>query len=384
MTSTKGRFTMHYDVIIIGAGSMGMAAGYFLAKNGRKTLLLDAFDPPHQRGSHHGDTRIIRHAYGEGAEYVPLALKAQELWNELEALSQKKLFLQTGVLNAGPAAADFMQTIIRSAELYQLPLEILTPAETEKRWPGLHLPDDYIGCFEPSSGVLKCEACVEAYRELAVRHGAAIMPDSRVQHISAGDAGVTVQTHNNTYQAKSLIVSAGAWSGQLLKMLGLELPLQPIRKTFAWFEAEERLYNHRHFPAFSFESPEGIYYGFPSIDGSGIKTGRHDGGADIAPDEKKDDFGSCPEDAADLRKFLDRHLPSAGRLKFGKTCLYTMTPDEDFIIDLHPAYPNIAIAAGFSGHGFKFSSAVGQILSDLIIAGKTDANIAPFRIGRFG
>ena len=375
---------MKYDTIIIGAGSMGMAAGYFLAKSGRKTLLLDAFSPPHQRGSHHGDTRIIRHAYGEEAEYVPLALKAQKLWNELEALSQKELFLQAGVLNAGPAEADFIQTIIRSAELYELPLEILTPAETEKRWPGMHLPADYIGCFEPSSGVLKCGACVEAYRELAVKHGAAIRTDSRVQEVTAKDGCVTVRTENQTFQAKSLVVSAGAWSGQLLEMLGLSLPLQPVRKTFAWFDAEERLYDHRHFPAFSFEAPSGIYYGFPSIDGSGIKTGRHDGGADIDPDEKMEDFGSCPADTADLRQFLGRHLPSAGRLKFGKTCMYTMTPDEDFIIDRHPVHPNIVIAAGFSGHGFKFSSAVGHILSDLIITGKTESNIAPFRIGRFG
>jgi N-methyl-L-tryptophan oxidase len=374
---------MHYDVIITGAGSMGMAAGYFLSKSGKKTLLLDSFNPPHNKGSHHGETRIIRHAYGEGEEYVPLALKAQKLWNDLAKVTGKQLFLQTGVLNVGYENTEFIQNIISSSKTHLLPLEILDSSEVNKRWPGITLPNNYLGCFEPTSGVLKCEECIEAYRELAEQHGATILTNSKVKELSVHNERVTVKTENQTFSADALVVSAGAWSGNLLSKLDLNLPLNPVRKTFAWFEASEDLYNYKHFPAFSFESSQGLYYGFPSIDGSGLKVGRHDGGESINPDEAMRGFGELEEDTTDLRQFLHNYMPSTQQLKYGKTCMYTLTPDEDFIIDLHPNYPNVAIASGFSGHGFKFSSVVGQILSELIISGKTEQNISPFSIDRF-
>lgn len=373
----------NYDVIVIGAGSMGMAAGYFLAKSGKSTLLLDSFNPPHNKGSHHGDTRIIRYAYGEGAEYVPLALKAQELWNDLEIESGKRLFLQTGVLNVGPEKSDFIQNIISSSKTYSLPLDVLDSSEVNSRWPGISLSTEYIGCFEPTSGVLKCEECIEAYRELAIKHGAEILTNSRVKEVDIQDNRVTIRTENQTFQANSLIVSAGAWSGELLSQLDLNLPLEPVRKTFAWFEADENLYNHKHFPAFAFETTQGLHYGFPSIDGAGLKVGRHDGGEKINPDNAIPGFGELPEDEADLVQFLNAFMPKNPKLKYGKTCIYTLTPDEDFIIDLHPNYPNVAIASGFSGHGFKFSSAVGQVLAELIIAGKTEQDISLFSINRF-
>ncbi|RAV16743.1 N-methyl-L-tryptophan oxidase [Paenibacillus contaminans] len=374
---------MHYDVIVIGAGSMGMAAGYFLSKSGKRTLLVDSFNPPHNKGSHHGETRIIRHAYGEGEKYVPLALKAQELWNDLEKMSGKQLFLPTGVLNVGYEKTDFIQNIISSSKTYSLPLEILDSIEVNKRWPGITLPNKYIGCFEPTSGVLKCEECIEAYRELAERNGATILTNSRVKELKVHDKKVSIKTDDHTFHANALVVSAGAWSGSLLSMLDLHLPLKPVRKTFAWFDANEDLYNHKDFPAFSFETTQGHYYGFPSIDGSGLKVGRHDGGETINPDEAIMGFGELEKDATELRQFLHHYMPYTQQLKYGKTCMYTLTPDEDFIIDLHPTYLNVAIASGFSGHGFKFSSAVGQILSELIILGKTEQNISPFSIERF-
>ncbi|MBU8917774.1 N-methyl-L-tryptophan oxidase [Bacillus sp. FJAT-29953] len=372
-----------YDVIVIGAGSMGMAAGYFLAKSGKSTLLLDSFNPPHNKGSHHGDTRIIRYAYGEGAEYVPLALKAQELWNDLEKATGKQLFLQTGVLNVGPEQSDFIQNIISSSETYSLPLDVLNSREVNSRWPGISLSNEYIGCFEPTSGVLKCEECIEAYRELAIKHGAEILTNSRVKEINIHDNRVTIKTDDQTFQSESLIVSAGAWSKELLSQLDLNLPLEPVRKTFAWFDAAEKLYNHKDFPAFAFETTQGLYYGFPSIDGSGLKVGRHDGGEKINPDNQIPGFGELPEDEADLIQFLNAFMPHSQQLKYGKTCIYTLTPDENFIIDLHPKYSNIAIASGFSGHGFKFSSAVGKNLAELIISGKTEQDISLFSINRF-
>ncbi|MFF2890149.1 N-methyl-L-tryptophan oxidase [Paenibacillus sp. NPDC057967] len=378
-----GSKNMNYDVIIIGAGSMGMAAGYFLAKSGKKTLLLDSFNPPHPRGSHHGETRIIRHAYAEGEEYVPFVLKAQQLWNELEKAAGKQLFLQTGVLSIGQSDSESIQNIIASAKKYSLPLDVMDSNEIHQRWPGITIPEDFIGCFEPASGVLKCEACIEAYQELAESNGATILTNSRVKEISIQDERVTIKTDAQTFCADSLVVSTGAWSGKLLSMLDLDIPLTPVRKTFAWFDSDEERYNQNRFPAFDVMTPQGVYYGFPSIAGSGIKVGRHDGGVPIHPDESIMGFGELAEDEGDLISFLKQYIPDIQHLKYGKTCMYTLTPDEKFVIDLHPKYPNIAIAAGFSGHGFKFSSAVGQALSNLIISGKNDIDISPFSINRF-
>ncbi|WP_145950171.1 N-methyl-L-tryptophan oxidase [Paenibacillus sp. Y412MC10] len=374
---------MNYDVIIIGAGSMGMAAGYFLSKNGKKTLLLDSFHPPHGKGSHHGETRIIRHAYAEGAEYVPFVLRAQELWNDLEMASGKEIFLQTGILSVAKEESNFSQNIITSSKKYSLPLDVMDSFEIHHRWPGFKLPSDYIGCYEPTSGILKCEECIRAYHELAELNGATILKNSRVSEISIREDKVTIKTDNQTFYSDALVVCAGAWSGGLLPMLDLNLPLTPVRKTFAWFHANEDIYNYNRFPAFDLETPQGIYYGFPSIAGCGLKVGRHDGGDPINPDEPVKGFGELAEDKDDLMQFLNHYIPDIQSLKYGKTCMYTLTPDDKFVIDLHPKYPNVAIAAGFSGHGFKFSSAVGQALSNLIVSGKNDIDISQFSLNRF-
>lgn len=373
----------HYDVIIVGAGSMGMAAGYYLSRTNQKILLLDAHNPPHDQASHHGETRIIRHAYGEGESYVPLALAAQRLWYELEQISGRSLFLNTGVLNAGQRSSRSMQTIIRSAAQYDLPLEVLTADEISTRWSGLTMPDDYIGCFEPTSGVLKCEDCIEVYRDLAVANGVDIRTNAKVTTLTAHAHGVDVTVGTDTYSADALIVAAGAWSGPLLEQTGLSLPLRPVRKTFAWFEAAEEVFNDVVFPAFAFDTPAGYYYGFPSIAQAGLKIGRHDGGIPVDPNQPRRPFGQETGDLADLQQFTNTFMPSIDTLAHGKTCLYTMTPDEDFIIDLHPDYPQIAIAAGFSGHGFKFSSLVGKVLSELITERSTTEPIGPFAIERF-
>lgn len=374
---------MEYDVIIVGAGSMGMAAGYFLAKSGKHVLLLDSHTPPHTSGSHHGETRLIRYAYGEGERYVPLSLAAGELWKKLEEETGKKLFYQTGVLNIGKESAEFIQNVISSATAFSLSIEVMTSEEVERKWPGFALPLGFIGCFEPTAGVLKPEVCIEAYQELAEQNGAVILTDSRVDDISIKENQVNVHTNQRTFSSKSLVISAGAQTASLTSMLNLQLPLQPTRKTFAWFESEEKLYNHRVFPAFTAEYPGGMYYGFPSIEGKGIKAGRHDGGIRINPEDNLTAFGSESGDREDLEQFITDYMSQPQRLKEGKTCTYTMTPDEDFILDLHPEFPNVAIAAGFSGHGFKFSSVIGQILSELINNGTSEKDIRPFSINRF-
>lgn len=376
---------MNFETIIVGAGSMGMAAGFYLASQGKKVLLIDAYDPPHTEGSHHGETRIIRHAYGEGENYVPMALRAQELWMELETQSQENIFLQTGVLNVGAPDSPYMTNVMKSAETYSLPVEILTAKKMNEKWAGFHFTDDFIGCFEKNSGVLMVENCVRGFRELAEKNGATLKTNTNVKSITATESSVKVETDNETFTGKKLIVTAGRGTGPILSTLGLELPLQPTRKTFSWFDSDEDVYRAGKFPAFAVNYPNSdeLYYGFPSIDGAGVKIGRHDEGQPVDPNEELSDFGTFPEDEQDVKGFAERFMSNEMPLKYGKTCVYTNTPDSDFIIDRHPKLKNVLFACGFSGHGFKFASAVGEILSQLAIDGKTEMDISNFSMDRF-
>ncbi|MBB6454082.1 monomeric sarcosine oxidase [Salirhabdus euzebyi] len=374
---------MKYDTIIVGAGSMGMASGYYLARQGKSVLLVDSFDPPHSNGSHHGETRIIRHAYGEGATYVPLALRAQKLWLELQKETRKKIFEQTGVINIGEENSPFVKEVQASANKHNLPIEVLTGSEINRRWPGFALPAHYVGCLEKTSGVLFSEACISSYKELAKSHGATLKMNSTVSNIQLENNGVAVQMKGETYRSHSLIVTAGAWASKLLKTLNLSLPLQTVRKTFSWFDDNGETYHPSKFPAFTMDVKEGMYYGFPNIDQAGVKIGRHDGGIPISIEEPIEEFGKYEEDKADVSNVLRQYFPKAGNFKQGKTCIYTNTPDGDFIIDQLPNHPHVAIACGFSGHGFKFGSVVGEILSQLIENKTMPYDLEPFSIKRF-
>lgn len=375
--------SLHFDVVIIGAGTMGMAAGYYLAKQGTKTLLIDAFDPPHSKGSHSGDTRIIRFAYGEGREYVPLALRSKELWDELQQETSDPLFLQTGVLGFGPQGTDFIKEAIESAHQYQLPIEELDAEGINKRWPGVVVPEHYFGCFEPTSGVLFSENCIRAYRKGALNNGATLITSTPVKDIEVHENFVSVHTKEESYTATKLILSAGGWSGEWLSHLGIEVALQPTRQTFGFFDADHHLYDANQFPIFLTQTETGTYYGFPSMKGSGLKAGRHDIGQDITPDYVDHQYGVYKEDEGDTRAFLDTFMPKAsGKLLNGVTCMYTRTPDDHFIIDLHPKYDHIVIATGFSGHGFKFASGIGEILCELVTNGKTKHDVSTFSIKR--
>lgn len=372
-----------FDVIVVGAGSVGMAAGYELAKKGVRTLLIDAFDPPHTMGSHHGDTRIIRHAYGEGVQYVPLALRAQELWEELSGLSGKTLFARTGVLGAGPLGSPFLAEMQVSAKQFSLPLEVMSAEEINRRWDGMNLPDNFYGCYETNAGVLYSERCITAYRELATSLGAVLLTHTRVTDVQVETDHVTVTTDQGSYRGEKLLLSAGAWNPALLKSLGLQLPLVPTRKTVAWFAADEQLYSSEKFPAFVFELEDSIYYGFPSIDQTGVKIGRHDGGHPIDPDQLDRTFGTYPSDEGDVRSFLETYMPqAAGPLQQGRVCIYTLTPDEHFVIDHHPEHEHVIITAGFSGHGFKFASAIGEAASQLLTDGKSTHDLSLFALNR--
>lgn len=374
---------MVYDVAIIGAGTMGMAAGAFLAQQDTKTLLIDAFDPPHSQGSHHGDTRLIRHAYGEGRHYVSLVLRAQQLWEDLEQQTGFKIFDKTGVIGLGPNDSPFLQESIAAARSFDLPLDILSSQEINERWPGFTVPDHFIGCFEAQAGVLYSENAIRAYKKLAIENGVEFVPNTPVLDIEMNDVhGVKISTEQAAFYAKKVVVTAGAWAAKLLP--DLKLPIQPTRKAVGWFDAPA-IYDAVDFPGFFVEDHDMRFYGFPSIDGAGVKIGRSDGGQPIEPNEHTQNFGLYDSDEGDLRQFLDLYMPGAGgELKQGKTCLYTVSDDHHFIIDHHPDNDRVIFACGFTGHGFKFGSVMGEVLSQMVLKGKSQYDISAFSLKRFG
>jgi N-methyl-L-tryptophan oxidase len=370
-----------YEVIIVGAGSMGMSAGYHLAKSGVKVLMLDIFDPPHTNGSHHGETRLIRHAYAGNETYTRMVLRAQQLWDELAEETGKQLFMRTGVINMN-TDRKLIQEIVEKSKRLGASAELLEVEEIRKRWPGLTPPDHYIGMYQPTSGIMLSEPCVLASKELALSHGATLMPYTRVQNIEIFGDNVAVVTDKGKFFSDQLIISAGAWSANIPG--NITLPIKATRQTVAWFESDEALFGSDRFPGFTMGNDAGQFFGFPSIDGSGLKIGRHDDGIPWNPDEPLREFGAYAKDEEDLRKALAFFMPSAnGSLRRGTACRYEMTPDENFIIDKHPEHSHVLLACGFSGHGFKFASVVGEMLRDMVTKGSTQYDLGIFSASRF-
>ncbi|WP_410016582.1 N-methyl-L-tryptophan oxidase [Sodalis sp. C49] len=372
---------MVYDLIIIGSGSVGSAAGFYATEAGLNVLMIDAAFPPHRGGSHHGDTRIIRHAYGEGKKYVPLALRAQTLWEELSARGGTPVFHRSGVLNLGPRQAEFIKRAIDSAHAYKLPCEILNAGQVVARWPAFSLPDDYLGVFEPQAGYLKSELAVATYIRLAEQAGCAQLFNCGVTDISHGAMTFDITTvEGSHYQAHKLLVSAGTWVKTLLP----SLPVQPVRKVFSWHQADGRFSEDNHFPAFTALTPDGSqYYGFPAIKNE-LKVGKHDGGQMIDEPGQRTPFGSHAADGNETFGFLRYFLPGVGVCLSGEACTYDLSPDEDFIIDTLPGNDDLLIISGLSGHGFKFASVLGEIAAGFAAGRESGFDLSPFRLRRFG
>lgn len=377
-----GSMSKTYDVIVVGVGSMGMSAGYELAQRGASTLLIDAFDPPHGEGSHHGEPRLIRHVYNR-AEYVNLALRSDEKWRQLEEVSGQKLLERSGVLNLADPNLDDLRVRQAFIEGHCIDVEWLNADEIRKRWPQLRVPDSFVGMYEAEAGYLYSEACIAAYKRLALAAGAKLLANTFVTGLVVEkDNTVTVHTGKGSYCAERVVLSAGAWFKTLQPFVSL--PIRSVRKVAGWFEASTPAFDAGVFPGFTINTRNGDYYGFPSIGGKGVKIGRHDGGVPWEPGEPLEMFGAYAEDEKDLRKALEAHFPgAAGRLLRGVACKYELSPDEGFIIDQHPLHENIIIAGGFSGHGFKFASVVGEIVADLALAGNISWSLEPFRLSRF-
>jgi sarcosine oxidase len=372
-----------YDVIMLGLGGMGTAAVYELARRGHRVLGIEQFRIAHDRGSSHGLTRIIRKAYFEDPGYVPLLQRAYERWYDLEQCRGERLLVECGVLCMGPADCEVIGGVRTAAAKHRLTIENYDTVTLAERFADFCVPDAWEGVFEPSAGLLFVERCVAAYAEAARCMGAELHEQEECIAWCADDRHVEVVTNQNRYGAAKLVITAGAWATRLLTDAGV--PFSVMRQVAMWFgtSAAERFRRDR-FPCFFFDTPGGFFYGFPMLDQRGVKLARHYGAAELS-DPSQVDWEAKTDDEATLRRFLIEHIPGVdGARTQASVCMYTLTPDRHFVIDLHPRHPNVAVAAGFSGHGFKFASVVGELLADLCERGATALPIEMFRAGRFG
>ena len=372
----------HADVIVIGTGGVGSAALRHLASRGVRVLGIDRFPGGHDRGSSHGHSRIIRLAYFEHPDYVPLLRRAYDLWAELERLQGESLLLRTGLLEAGPPTGPTIRGVLAAATQHQLVVEELSSDDCRRHFPGFIVPETAAAVFEAQAGVLRVERCVLAHLEQARRSGATTVFGESVLGWTAAPGGVEVTTDRNVYRAAGLVVTAGPWAGQLLG--SLRVPLQVRRKHLHWYPGPAESYAaERGCPAFLFETPAGDFYGIPAFDGYGLKAGEHSGGAAVA-DPLVDDRSIDREDRQRVESFLNVHLPRLARpASDHRTCFYTMSPDTHFVIDRHPEHANVVFAAGLSGHGFKFTGVLGEALADLVTTGRTDLPIGFLGLERF-
>jgi sarcosine oxidase len=360
----------HYDCIVVGVGGVGSAALYHLAQREARILGLDRFPPGHDRGSSHGDTRLIRLAYFEHPNYVPMLRRAYKLWAELAELCGQPLYHETGLLELSHAGGVVVPGVLVSAREHGLEVEELSASEVEHRFRGFRVPQSMTGVFERCAGYLRVEACVLAHVDEALKLGAEVRSGETVHAWRAEGSGVVVTTEQESYAAERLVITAGAWAADLLANLGIRFAVR--RKSVFWYQAADPVYSVQSgCPAFFYETPAGAFYGFPQIDRSGLKVAEHSGGQPVA-DPLTVNRELDPQDQKRVESFLREHLPGVTHsCQKHVVCMYTMTPDEHFVVDHHPQYQQVVFAAGLSGHGFKFAGVLGEALTELALNGRT-------------
>lgn len=369
-----------YDVIVVGVGGMGSAASAHLAERGVDVLGLERYDIPHTQGSSHGSTRIIRYAYSEGESYVPLLERAYELWRDLDADHGRDLLTTTGSLTVGPPDDGLVPDARDALDAHGKDYDYLDAAELEARFP-YRVPDDWRAIRQPDGGFLDPEQCIVAHVDRAHTHGATIHGRKAVTAWEETESGVTVETERATYTADHLVLTAGAWSPDLYP--GLADHLTTERQVMGWFQpTDPAAFTPDAFPVFMVETGGNELYGFPRHDRPGVKLGiHHHRNETTDPDDLT---APTPEDETILRDALAEHLPDAAGDTLGlATCIYTNTPDRDFVLGALPDTEHVTVAAGFSGHGFKFTSVTGEILADLALDDTTDHPIDAFDPDRF-
>jgi sarcosine oxidase len=373
-----------YDAIVVGLGAMGSATLFHLARRGLRVLGLEQFSEAHQLGSSHGDSRIIRETYFEHPLYVPLVQRAHELWRELEATSGASLMKITSGLMIGPSDGMVVAGTLRSAREHHLPHEVLTPAQVHERFPAFRLASNLVAVLDSRAGYLDPEACNKAHLDAARAAGAETRFDEPVLEWNPDGEGVRIRTGAGTYTAHRLVLAAGAWNTGLAR--DLQLPLTVERQTVFWLEPSGSPYTYEaeRFPIYAYEYKAGhICYGFPRLP-RGVKASvMHSG--DTARDPDSVERTVNDDEAKPLRAALRPVLPELAEapVRDRGVCLFTNTPDHDFIIDFHPLLPQVLISSPCSGHGFKFASAIGELQADLLTTGRSRFDLSPFRIGRW-
>lgn len=374
-----------YDAIVVGLGGMGSATAYQLALRGRRVLGLERHTPAHSLGSSHGQSRIIRQAYFEDPAYVPLLLRAYELWRQIEQETGRDLLTVTGGLMMGPSDSRVVAGALRSAQEWNLPHELLDAAAIRRRFPAFHPGPDVIALYEALAGFVRPEDSVAAHLRRAAQLGADLHFAEAVTawEASSGGEGVRVTTGRGTYEAARLVISPGPWAPDILR--DLNLPLEVERQVMYWFDPVGGVgpFEVGQLPIYIWEIGNHVeFYGFPAHEGPR-------GGAKIAYFRVPGPHHVCTPETIDravhdaeivqMREAIAERMPSLnGPLLYAKTCMYTNTPDEHFAIAALPGRPQVAIAAGFSGHGYKFASVVGEIMADLATDGTTRHPIALF------
>lgn len=370
-----------YDVIVIGLGVMGSAAAYHLARARQRVLALEQFELDHRNGSSHGESRIIRYAYTHPL-YVQMARESFALWEALEAASGRRLMLRTGGFDFGAPDSPTLRATHQTLEGASVPFEWLSAKEAMRRFPQFSLTAEMVALYQADAAYLAASACVIAQAELAHALGAELLFETPVRRIEPLHDSVRIHTADRTYEAGKLILTGGAWMGKLLSALALDLSLQPTREQIVFFQPRDPdLFTPERCPVFIFHSPT-WFYGLPDVDGSGVKVGIHGNNDPCDPDQvNRTPDGAYIERVA---AWTRQHLPlAAGEVKEARICLYTMTPDEHFVIDQHPAYPQIVFGAGFSGHGFKFGNLIGKLLADMALGNPISYDLSLFSVARF-
>lgn len=378
---------MVFDCIVLGVGGFGSGALYHLARRGVRALGIERFGVAHDRGSSHGQTRIIRKAYFEHPDYVPLLHRAYQLWHELERASGRQLLHQVGLFIAGTSNCESVSGTLLAARVHELPVDRLSPAQARLRFPGFHFGDHFEVVFEPHAGYLEVENCVAAHIESAVRLGAVLHTGETVLAWVSDGRAVRVTTDRAEYSAASLVITAGPWAAQVLDSSATRPSagaagastwndwLRVVRKPVFWFPADSAYDVSSGNSTFFFETAVGQFYGFPRLDGHTIKVAEHTQG-DAVADPLTVDRGEHPADLARVREFLREHLPGIRPEPVRHSvCMYTRAPDGHFCVDRHPEHPNVVLGAGFSGHGFKFTTVLGEALADLALEGRTNLPI---------
>jgi len=374
-------YSGRYDVIVVGVGGMGSATSYYLARRGKRVLGLERFGIPHSMGSSHGHTRIIRLAYYEHPSYVLLLKRAYELWREIQQTAKEHLLHITASIDAGPEDSWVFKGSWESCRLHDLPHEVLTGSELHRRYPGYHLPPNHLALVQPEGGFLTPEKCIVSYVMAAQARGAEIHARERALEWEPLEGGVRVRTDRGAYEADKLVVTAGAWDAELLDVLdGLAVP---ERQVLAWLQpTRPERFQSDVFPVFNLLVEEGRFYGFPVFGVPGFKFGKYHH-LEESVDPESLDREAHDYDEQLLRDFAERYFPDGcGPTMDLQTCMFTNTPDNHFVIDLHPDYPQVSFASPCSGHGYKFASVIGEIMADLAQTGITNHDISLFRLDR--